>query len=414
MTRWHLAPGSVLFAVFLGALAALPPISIDMALPALGQIASALHASAGETGLTLSVFMAGFAAGPIAYGPLSDAHGRKPTLLVGLALFTLGGIAAVCAPGIGMLLGARLLQGLGAGAGMTIALAIVRDLFDGHAMQRRLATITVVANVAPIVAPSIGVGLMRMIDWRGIYAVMAACGLLAAMLTALGLTESAPRHHRDARHARNTSHTASIKPYRAVLTNRAAMGHILINGFGFGWMFAYVAGSPLVLLREQHVSPSLYAALFAMTGGGIVAGAALSGALVSRAIAPRRLLAVAIGATLVATLALSALGLSHHASVGRMMPLLVTSTFCFGLAAPGAARGALEPLPHAAGVAGGLLTSIQMLCGAASSSLVAALFPALGLLAMSGVMSACAVLAAAVWVWLGSGVTSAAAANAIH
>ena len=92
MQRWRLAPQSVLFAVFLGALAALPPISIDMALPALGNIANTLHASASQAGLTLSLFMAGFAVGPIVYGPLSDARGRKPTLLLGLALFTVGGI----------------------------------------------------------------------------------------------------------------------------------------------------------------------------------------------------------------------------------------------------------------------------------------------------------------------------------
>jgi MFS transporter, DHA1 family, multidrug resistance protein len=102
MTR-RLPPNSVLFAIFLGTLAALPPISIDMALPALVQISGSLHASPSQAGLTLSVFMAGFAVGPLAYGPLSDARGRKPTLLLGLALFTLGGVGATLAPGIGVL-----------------------------------------------------------------------------------------------------------------------------------------------------------------------------------------------------------------------------------------------------------------------------------------------------------------------
>jgi DHA1 family bicyclomycin/chloramphenicol resistance-like MFS transporter len=84
------------------------------------------------------------------------------------------------------------------------------------------------------------------------------------------------------------------------------------------------------------------------------------------------------------------------------MPLLVLSTFCFGLAAPSATRATLDPIPKLAGIAGGLLTSVQMLCGAASSSLVALLFPAWGMLAMSGVMALCAVLAACVWFWLGT------------
>jgi DHA1 family bicyclomycin/chloramphenicol resistance-like MFS transporter len=401
--RWRLAPQSVLFAVFLGALAALPPISIDMALPALVEISDALHATSSEAGLTLSLFMAGFAVGPVVYGPLSDARGRKPTLLVGLALFTVGGVIAALAPSIAVLLGARLLQGIGAGAGMTIALGIARDLFEGDAMQRRIAAITVVANVAPIVAPSVGVALLATLHWRGIYGVMAVCGLVAALVTWLGLTESAPRR---------TGRLLPGDAYRRVLSSRAVMGHILINGFGFGWMFAYVAGSPLVLLRLLHVSPVIYAAMFATTGAGIVTGASVNGFIGSRGFGPRRILGFAISVALLAALGLIALGLTRHASLLTVMPLLVASTFCFGLAAPSAARGALDPMPELAGMAGGLLTSVQMLCGAASSSLVALLFSSLGMLAMSGVMASCALLAGAMWVWLGRAGRVAAASGA--
>lgn len=402
--RWRLQPQSALFAVYLGALAALPPISIDMALPALVDIASTLHASASQAGLTLSLFMAGFALGPIVYGPLSDARGRKPTLLLGLALFTAGGIVSAVAPGIGVLLGARLVQGIGAGAGMTVALAIVRDRFEGNAMQHRLAAITVVANVAPIVAPSIGVALLAAIEWRGIYGVMAACGLLAAIATWIGLEESAPKRTGD------LAKTGLLKQYWRVLTHRLVIGNILINGFGFGWMFAYVAGSPLVLLHVLHVKPVVYAAMFAMTGLGIVAGATVNGLLASRGVGARRILAVAICVTLAATLGLTALNALHLATLFSIMPLLVACTFCFGLAAPSATRGALDPMPELAGVAGGLLTSVQMLCGAASSSLVALLFAAYGPQAMSVVMFACALLGAIVWIWDGKGRSESARA----
>jgi len=394
-TRWRLQPQSVLFAIYLGALAALPPISIDMALPALVDIAGSLHASASQAGLTLSLFMAGFALGPIVYGPLSDARGRKPTLLLGLTLFTVGGIVSALAPGIYVLLGARMLQGVGAGAGMTVALAIVRDRFEGNAMQHRLAAITVVANVAPIVAPSVGVALLAAIEWRGIYGVMAACGLLAAIATWTGLDESAPRRNEDRAIA------GLRKQYWRVLTHRSIIGNILVNGFGFGWMFAYVAGSPLVLLHVLHVKPVIYAAMFAMTGLGIVAGATVNGLLASRGVGARRILAVAICVTLAATLALTALNTLHLATLVAIMPLLVACTFCFGLAAPTATRGALDPLPELAGVAGGLLTSVQMLCGAASSSLVALMFSTYGAQAMSLVMFACAMLCAIAWTWLG-------------
>jgi MFS transporter, DHA1 family, multidrug resistance protein len=388
MNRSMLAPQSLLFAAFLGGLAALPPISIDMALPALVEIGGTLHATSSEAGLTLSLFMAGFVIGPLVYGPLSDAYGRRPVLLLGLAIFTGGGLLSALAPSIGMLLAARFAQGLGAGAGMTLALAIVRDRFDGDAMQRRIASITVVANVAPIVAPSIGVALLAAIHWRGIYGVMAACGLLAACVTWRGLDESAVRTDRA-----RFSLALLARDYTAVLRHREIAGAILINGFGFGWMFAYVAGSPLVLLDMLHVRPAVYAAMFATTGAGIVAGAMLNGWLAGRGVSGARLLSVAVTGALFAGIGLIALDAFGHVTLASVMPLCFISTFCFGLAAPAAARAALDPLPELAGAAGGLLTSVQMLMGAVSSSLVALLFPYSGLFGVSGVMTACAALA---------------------
>jgi MFS transporter, DHA1 family, multidrug resistance protein len=168
-------------------------------------------------------------------------------------------------------------------------------------------------------------------------------------------------------------------------------------------MFAYVAGSPLVLLRMLHVSPILYAAMFATTGAAIVAGATLNGWLASRGLGSRHTLAIAVALTLLAAFTLIMLGTLHAITLLAAMPLLAVSTFAFGFAAPAAAQGALEPIPELAGVAGGLLASVQMLFGAASSSLVALLFPALGVYAMSGVMAGCALLAGAVWMGTGRG-----------
>ncbi|MCY0385936.1 multidrug effflux MFS transporter [Robbsia sp. Bb-Pol-6] len=378
---------AVLFAIFLGALAALAPISIDMALPALVEIGASLHATSSQTGLTLSLFMAGFAIGPLFYGPLSDARGRKPTLLLGLALFTGGGLLAMLAPGIGVLLVARLIQGLGAGAGMTIALAIVRDRFDGAAMQQRIAAITVVANVAPIVAPSVGVALLASVHWRGLYGLMAGCGLLTALVAGIGLRETVRGPKTRFSVARLADDYATVSRHRDVVRS------VLLNGLGFGWMFAYVAGSPLVMEKLLHVSPAVYAGMFALTGAGIVAGASCNAFIVGRGVASPRVLAVAVVLAMLSTAALLGLGAFGRVSLGSVMPLLIASTFSFGLAAPSATRGALDPLPALAGVTGGLLTSVQMLIGAASSSLVALLFPRLGIMAMSGVMTGCAVLA---------------------
>jgi MFS family permease len=152
-----------------------------------------------------------------------------------------------------------------------------------------------------------------------------------------------------------------------------------------------------VLIDVLHVSPAGYAALFACTGGGIVAGAFLNGRLARRGVPPRAVLLAAIVLALLATATLSAMTRAGAFSLPVAMPLLVLATACFGLAAPSAAVGALDPLPELAGVAGGLLTSLQMLMGALASTLVALLFPAFGPLAMSGIMTAAAFAALLVY-----------------
>jgi DHA1 family bicyclomycin/chloramphenicol resistance-like MFS transporter len=378
------------FALYLGALAALPPISIDMALPALIDTAHALHTSSSRAGLTLSLFMLGFVVGPLAYGPLSDLHGRRPVLLAGLSIFTVGGLVGSLAPSIELLWLARLAQGVGAGAGMTLALAIVRDRFEGEAMQRRIASITVAANLAPVVAPALGVALLACVHWRGIYGVMALFGAGTGLATWSGLCESAGRARA------RFSFGQLARDYAAVLRRRDVMAAISVNALGFGWMFSYVAGSPLILLDLLHLRPTTYAVVFAGTRLCIVAGAVLNGVLAACGMPGRRLQQIAIGLSILAGAGLTALEAGGAVSLVGVMPLAALCTFGFGLAAPSAASATLDPLPESAGAAGGLLTSVQMLAGAVTSSLVTLLFPYLGMFAMSGAMLGCALLAMAV------------------
>ncbi len=329
------------------------------------------------------------------YGPAADAIGRRPTLLAGLSIFAVGGIGATVAGSIGFLLGARFLQGLGAGAGMSIAFTMIRDLFEGHAAQRRLAIITIVANSAPIVAPTLGAGLLRLVGWRGIYGVTAVAGLVLIAVTLLGLRET---RRASAAPASGSPVARLLRDYRRLLTHGPAVRHVIVNGLSFAWAFAYISGSPLVLIGVLHVSALGFAALFACTGGAIVVGALLNGRLIRSGLAPRTVLLSAILLALLASTALAGIMLAGWLSVPAAMPLLVLTTACFGLAAPSAAHGALDPLPEIAGVAGGLLTSVQMLAGALASFLVALLFPRLGPLAMPGVMAVAAVAALLVYV----------------
>jgi DHA1 family bicyclomycin/chloramphenicol resistance-like MFS transporter len=382
-------PQSPGFILLLGVLAALPPLSIDMSLPALSEVTGALGISPSLAGLTLTLFMVGFCATPVVYGPLSDRYGRKPILLAGLTLFTLGGIGAALAPSIHILLGARLVQGAGAGAGTSMAFAIVRDLFEAHEARKRLSYVTIVMTVAPMVAPSIGALVLEVGNWRAIYATLAASGFLVLLAVTVGLSETAHRRTRQ-----GSLLGGVIRGYGLLFGNRVSLGFTLVFGFCFGVQFSYISGSPLVLLGLYGVSPRIYGLLFAATALGITAGAFVNGRLNAHKIPPLKPLiggfCLLVGSGLVLVL-LTATG---RASVPSLMPFLVLSSFAYGLLMPNVSHGAMEPIPEIAGIAGGMLTTFQMGTGAVVSALVAFLYAGFGLYAMTAMMLLCGLLAA--------------------
>src|SRR5215217_6817183 len=126
-----LRPHSPALTLLLGALVTLASFATDMGLPVLSATAASLGVDAGTAALTLSVFMAGFALGPLLFGPLSDHYGRRPVLLAGVLAYALCGGLAAFSGSLGALLLWRLLMGIGAGSCQVLVLTIVRDLFTG-------------------------------------------------------------------------------------------------------------------------------------------------------------------------------------------------------------------------------------------------------------------------------------------
>ncbi|MDZ7959894.1 MAG: multidrug effflux MFS transporter [Aulosira sp. DedQUE10] len=299
----RIQPKSLGFTLLLGALSALPPLSIDMGLPAFPTISKALVTSPGAVGLTLSLFMLGFAIAQLGFGPLSDRYGRKPVLLAGCGIFALAGAICAAAPSIGTLIAWRLVQGAGAGAGMVVTLAIVRDLFEGSQARAQLSYVNLVMSVAPMIAPTIGGWVLAIASWRAIYGVLAVGGLLLVLAVALGLSESLERRDVNA-----------IKPHRLInnywhiLSNPICLGYALVNALTFGCMFAYVAGSPLVMLNVFGVSTTVYGWLFASTAFGIMVGSFLNGRWSMQGVPPSRLLSVGLTVAVVSTVALVVVG----------------------------------------------------------------------------------------------------------
>lgn len=388
----RIPPQTFLFTVFLGALGAILPLSIDMGLPALGAVSQALATTPAMATLTLSVFLAGFALAPILLGPLSDQYGRRPVLLAGTAVFTLAGLACAAAPTIEVLLGGRLIQGAGAGAGLVSVLAIVRDLFTGPLARARLAYVRVVQTIAPMVAPTLGAWVLALLGWRGIYGTLAVSGALLFLVILFGFEESSSVERRTVFRP-----ATLLRNYGRVARHPVAMGYVLVNAFSFGALFAYISGSPLVMMSVFRVAPERYGLLFACTAFAIMAGAFLSGRLSTRGVAPEKMLVAGLWGTSLAVVLLSSLTLTGHASVATLMPLLVLATFSVGLIFPNASHGVLEPLPDIAGAASALLSFIQMGCGSLAGALVATFYDGHSPLAMIGVMTGFALLALAVY-----------------
>ncbi len=392
MSRLTIPPETFRFTVVLGLLAALPSLSIDISAPTLLAVQSQLLAPSGVVGLTITLFMIGFALGQFGAGPLSDRYGRRPVLLIGLTGYTASAVGCAMAGSVESLVGWRLLQGVAAGACAVLAFAMIRDLFEGDLARSKRSYVTVVFGLAPMLAPSLGAWVLGRAGWRPIYVILAIGGLTLLTAVVLCIAESrsiVPPVRQPLRHA-----------YGRVLSDRRFVGVAAVNALSFGGMFAYIAGSPIMLMGSLGVSAGSYGLIFASTAGALTAGAWVSGRCAVQGIAPERLLLVSLTMAAVSAVCLTLLLAVGQGSLGWVVPLLVVNLFCRGLVAPNVQHMALEPLREHAGTAAAAVGVMQILTGALSSGLVAVLVPVFGPLGMAGVMALLALASLLLWLWL--------------
>ena len=267
-------PDSLPVAVLLAALFALGPLSTDMYLPALPAMSRSLGTGVGPVQLTLSVFLVGFAVSQLVMGPLSDRFGRRPVLLVGLAVYLVATLACVFAPSIEALIAARFFQSLGACTGVVLGRAVVRDVYGRARTARMLAYMSAAMAVAPLVAPIIGGYVVVWFDWRAVFMVLAAFGLTMLVLVAAFLRET--NEHLDVHAARPGP---MIRNYVALFTVRRYVGYMLTNAFVYSGLFAFISGSPFVLIDFLGLEPRLFGLSFATIIVGYMAGTLTAGRL---------------------------------------------------------------------------------------------------------------------------------------
>ncbi|MFJ6661025.1 multidrug effflux MFS transporter [Streptomyces sp. NPDC091377] len=357
----------LLVTLILGGLTATPPLAMDMYLPALPEVTDSLHAPAATVQLTLTACLAGMALGQLVVGPMSDRWGRRRPLLAGLALYVVATLLCAFAPTVEALIAFRLVQGLAGSAGIVIARAVVRDLYDGVEMARFFSTLMLISGVAPIVAPLIGAQILRGTDWRGVFLVLTVVGVLLALVVSARLPETlAPAD----RHAGGVGQ--ALRAMRGLLADPPFAGYMLAGGFAFASLFAYIAASPFVVQEIYGASAQTYSLLFGLNSIGLVICGQINGRVLVGRVSLDRVLAVGLGIVVLAATALLLMTSGVFGEVG-LWPVaggLFVLMSAMGLTLPNAQTLALLRVKHAAGSASALLGTSSFLIGAIASPLV--------------------------------------------
>ncbi|GAA3112756.1 multidrug effflux MFS transporter [Streptosporangium carneum] len=340
----------------LGALSTFGPLSIDLYLPALPELARQLGASDGAAQWTISACMIGLAVGQLFIGPLSDRIGRRRPLFVGVVTYTAASLLCAAAPSIETLILLRLVQGLAGSAGMVVVEAMVRDLYEGRQMARIMSLLMLIGGFAPIVAPVLGGQLLYIVDWRGLFVLLAVISALL-ILAAVTLPETL---HPQLRHAGGLRRVRA--GFSAVARDRLFVGCTLGSSIGSIALFIYISVSSFVLQDGYGVSPQTFSLIFAVNSVGLILGGWVN-AMLLRRFPPERLLVPEALVAVVAGVG-TAVAAALHAPLTVFLPALFVTIMSGGLASPNATALALTRHPANAGTAAALLGSTGFLFGA--------------------------------------------------
>ena len=337
----------------IAALSMIGPFSIDLYLPAFSAIAAEFGASPIAMQQTLSAYLFAYAFMMLWHGALSDALGRRPIIIGGLAIYAFATLGCAIAGNIETLWLFRAAQGLCAGTGLVVGRAIIRDRFQGAAAQRLMAQVTLVFSIAPAIAPIVGGALLNTLGWRSIFWLLLLWVLVLLVWSSRSLPETLPPSHR---------HT--LRPgvlwrnYTSVLAKPEFTMLSLIPTLNFAALFLYIAAAPVFLVDLLGVSTWGFAWLFVPMIAGIIIGATLSGRMAGR-ISPQR--TIRLGYSFIAAGALANILICQLAPpfvAWNVAPILIFVTGS-SLVAPSVMLALLDLFPAMRGLASSLQGFVQ-------------------------------------------------------
>jgi len=378
-------PNRIRMIFVLGLLVALGPLTIDMYLPALPKIADELGVSSSVAQLTLTGTLAGLAIGQLVIGPLSDSLGRRKPLFAGISLHIVASLLCLFAPNIATLGVARGLQGMGAAAGMVVAIAVVGDLYKDNAAATVMSRLMLVLGIAPVLAPSLGAAVLLHASWHWIFAALVVIAGALLLMAVLALPETLPARHRRPLKAKGIAAT-----YLELLRDVRFVILVLVAALGMSGLFAYIAGASFVLQGRFGLDQTAFALVF---GAGAVAliGTTQMNVVLLKRFAPQQIMVWALVAASVFGAVFVALAATHTGGLfGFVVPVWAILA-AMGLVIPNAPAVALTRHPDAAGTAAALLGAVQFGLGAVVAPVVGVLGN--DELAMAAVMTAGVVIA---------------------
>jgi MFS transporter, DHA1 family, multidrug resistance protein len=388
-----MSPFQIRLLWLLALLGALAPFSTDMYLAGLVGLADSFQATPAQASMTLSVFFIGLAVGPLLHGPLSDRFGRRVPLLIGVALFTVSSALILVVPTIEWVIGLRLLQAVGGGAGMVIGCALVADLFDEWGIARFMALLMAVTMVVPLVSPILGGWMIAWWGWRSVFVFVTLFGVVCLWSAWSFLPETLPPEKR-----RRTPMRGVAMGYWRLMRRRRFAVPLIGGSLMQAGMFCFITGSPFVFMKLHGVDAGHYGLLF----GAVAIGFGLSAPINHQLLKikrPAQALRIGLVANLVAAGLL--LAATSTGSLTLLVLALLGCTCTLGLVVPNASAMAMGHTEGDSG-SGSALVGFSQFGVAALASLLVGLLQNGTAWPMAGMIAACSMAGAVLFAVDGS------------
>lgn len=343
------------FVALMAILMSLMALSIDIMLPAMGQIGQDLQvARTNNNQLIISILFLGFAIGMIFYGPLSDSFGRKPAIYLGLSIAIVGCIISLVADSYSTMLLGRFLQGLGLASARIITVALVRDLYHGNEMGKVMSLIMALFILVPILAPALGQGILFIAHWRMIFVFILVLSIVVLIWFALRQVETIHGEDKIPFSLKNIGQNLWL-----ILKNKEVMAYTVMSGFVFSAFLGYLNSSQQIFQAQYQLG-----AMFSLYFGVLAIAVGLASLLNAKLVMKYGMHDMSKYALL--TISLTSIiffcfssQFNGHPDLWQLMAYLTVVLFCFGILMGNLNALAMEPLGHMAGIGASLVGAVS-------------------------------------------------------